>query len=82
METKGTKYLYNHVTNQEKGDKLSMTLMKKIENIEVLLLNMNSKLDNFLGFENMDEKERKELKALKKEVEEGNIVTFKDVFGE
>jgi len=57
-------------------------LMEKIDHIENLLMEINSKIDNFLGFEELDEDELKELKELQKEVEAQDVVSFDEVFGD
>lgn len=61
---------------------MSDTLIEKIERIEALLIELNSKIDNFLGFEELTEEERKEIEEIGKEIEKGEYETFDDVFGE
>jgi len=61
---------------------MSDTLIEKIERIEALLIELNSKIDNFLGFEELTEEERKEVEEIEKEIEKGEYETFDDVFGE
>ena len=55
-------------------------LMKKIEHIEELLMALNGKIDNFLGFEDMAEEEREEVDQIRKEIQAGEYYTFDDVF--
>lgn len=59
---------------------MAQALMKKIDHIEALLLEINAKLDHFLGFEELDENERKEIESIRKEVKSEGHVSFEDVF--
>lgn len=61
---------------------MSDSLTEKIDRIEALLLEVNAKIDNFLGFEELDEAERAEVKALRKSVDTDGYVRFNQVFGE
>ena len=61
---------------------MSQELLEKISHIEMLLLEINSKIDNFLGFEELSEEERKGIELTEKEVESGVYLTFDDVFGD
>lgn len=61
---------------------MSQELLKKINHIEMLLLEINSKIDNFLGFEELSEEERKEIESIEKEIESGEYFTFDEVFGD
>ncbi len=61
---------------------MSQALMEKMESIEALLLEVNAKIDNFLGFEELDKAELNELEELRKEVKSGNYSRFDEVFGE
>ena len=54
--------------------------MAKIDNIEGLLEKINSKLDNFLGFEDLSDEEREEIETIRKAVRSGETVQFDDVF--
>ena len=58
------------------------TVLKKMERIEELLLELNAKIDNFLGFEEIGKEEREEIEALRKEVKDGKYVPFDKVFEE
>ena len=63
--------------------RISMTtdiLMKKIEHIEELLMALNGKIDNFLGFEDMSEEEKDEVEKIRKEIRAGEYHSFDDVF--
>ena len=61
---------------------MSQELLEKISHIEMLLLEINSKIGNFLGFEELSEEGRKEIELPEKEVESGEYLTFDDVFGD
>jgi len=61
---------------------MSQALMEKMESIEALLLEVNAKIDNFLGFEELDTLENKEVEELRKEVQSGKYSSFDEVFGE
>ena len=61
---------------------MSQLLLEKINHIEMLLVEINSKLDNFMGFEELSEEEKRELDNLREEVKAGEYVTFDEVFGE
>lgn len=61
---------------------MSQELLEKMNHIEMLLLEINSKIDNFLGFEELNEEERKEIELIKKEMESGKYFTFDEVFGD
>ena len=41
------------------------TLLEKMNKIEQLLLEINAKIDNFLGFEDLTEKEQEEIAQLR-----------------
>jgi len=60
---------------------MSHKLLEKIDHIEALLLEINSKIDNFLGFEELSEEGKREIELIEKEVELGNYVSFNEVFG-
>ena len=59
---------------------MSEALTEKIDRIETLLQEINAKIDNFLGFEELDEKERREADSLRKEIEAGEYVNFDEAF--
>jgi len=58
------------------------TLEKKLERIEKLLVEINSKIDNFMGYEYLSKKEREELKNMREEIRKGEFIKFEDLFGE
>ena len=57
-------------------------LEKKLLNIELLLIELHAKIDNFLGFETLTEDEKKELTAILGEIQAGQIEIFEKVFVE
>jgi hypothetical protein len=61
---------------------MSQELLEKMNHIEMLLMEIHSKIDNFLGFEEISEEERKEIELIEKEVESGEYSTFDEVFGD
>jgi len=52
-------------------------LLEKINNIE-----LNTKIDNFLGYEDLTEEEKKELEKTREEIKKGECVSFEELFGE
>ena len=52
-----------------------------MDHIEGMLLEIKAKMDNFLGFEELEEDERREVKLLRRDVEQGDYVEFDEVFG-
>ena len=58
------------------------TLEKKLERIERLLVEINSKIDNFMGYEYLSKKEREELSKMREEIRKGEFIKFEDLFGE
>lgn len=59
---------------------MSQELLEKMNHIEMLLMEIYSKIDNFLGFEELREEERKEIELIEKKVESGEYFTFDEVF--
>ncbi|RLF80612.1 hypothetical protein DRN44_07000 [Thermococci archaeon] len=58
------------------------TLEKKLERIERLLVEINSKIDNFMGYEYLSKKEREELRKMREEIRKGEFIKFEDLFGD
>ncbi len=56
------------------------SLIKKLDSIESLLVIINGKIDNFLGFEEISGKEKEELEKLRKKINSGEYSSFNDVF--
>ncbi len=61
---------------------MNEVILEKIERIENLLIAINGKIDNFMGFEDLDDDEKDEVKKLRKEVESGKYMTSDEVFGD
>ena len=57
------------------------TLEKKLERIERLLVEINSKIDNFIGYGYLSKKEREELRKMREEIRKGEFIKFEDLFG-
>ena len=55
---------------------------KKLERIERLLVEINSKIDNFMGYEYLSKKEREELRKMREEIRKGEFIKFEDLFGD
>jgi len=49
-------------------------VMEKMEHIERLLLQLNAKIDNFLGYEDLTSDEQEELKKIRREVKSGEYI--------
>ena len=58
------------------------TLLEKMNNIEKLLIEINAKIDNFLGFDELTEEEQEEVAKLREEIKIGDFVPFQGVFPE
>ena len=69
-----------HPTVFPSRETMSQVLMNKINHIESLLLEINAKMDNFLGFEDIDDKEKKEITSLRMEVVSEGDMGFQEVF--
>jgi len=61
---------------------MSKPIIDKIDKIEKLIIELNSKIDNFLGYEELTKKEKKEIEKIKEEISKGDYFKFKDVFRE
>jgi uncharacterized protein YcfJ len=55
-------------------------VMEKMEHIEKLLLQLNAKIDNFLGYEDLTPREKEDLKKVRREVESGDYVPLDKAF--
>jgi len=58
------------------------TLLEKINHIEKMILELNTKIDNFLGYEDLSEEEKKEVDEVREEMKQGEYVGFEELFGE
>tara|TARA_Y100000031_G_C8110577_1_gene333295 strand:- start:601 stop:786 length:186 start_codon:yes stop_codon:yes gene_type:complete len=61
---------------------MSQVMMDKIDHIESLLMEINSKLDNFIGFEDLEPEEEKEVEEIRKGIESEEFVSSDEVFGD
>lgn len=57
-------------------------VVERLERIERLLIQLNAKIDNFLGYESLSEEEREELRRMREEVKRGEFVRFEELFEE
>jgi len=55
-------------------------LEKRMENLERLLMEINSKIENFMGYEELSEEEEKEVDEILKEVKDGKYAHFEELF--
>ena len=56
-------------------------LEKRMENVERLLMEINSKIENFMGYEELSEEEEREVNEILKEVKGGKYIRFEELFG-
>ena len=56
------------------------SLDDRLHTIEEFLRRIESKMDNFLGFEMLEKEEREELLKIKEEMKSGNYHEYDDVF--
>ncbi|MCD6484807.1 MAG: hypothetical protein J7L47_06830 [Candidatus Odinarchaeota archaeon] len=61
---------------------MSERILKRLDRIEKLLLELNLKIENFMGFEELSEEEKLEVEQIEKEVSEGKYKTFDEVFSD
>ncbi len=61
---------------------MSQVMMEKIDHIESLLMEINSKLDNFIGFEDLEPEEEKEVEEIRKGIASEEFVSSDEVFGD
>jgi hypothetical protein len=59
---------------------MSDVVLKRINDIEKILIEINAKIDNFIGYEELTEKERKEPRKIREGVKRGECVGFNEVF--
>jgi len=55
-------------------------LEEKIERLENLLLEINSKIENFMGYEELTDEEEERVKRVVEEMKSGNYVRFEEIF--
>lgn len=61
---------------------MSEAVLEKMNEIERLLLEINAKIDNFSGFEDLSNAEKEEIENLRDEVQRRELIAFEDVFSE
>ncbi|WP_373839052.1 hypothetical protein [Methanospirillum sp.] len=54
-------------------------LLQKIDNLETLIIQLNDKIDNYFGMEDISTEEREEIQKLGDEVASGEYVTLNDL---
>ena len=57
-------------------------LLEKINHIEKMVMEINMKIDNFLGYEDLSEEEKMEVQKIREEIKKGEYVKFDDIFKE
>ena len=55
-------------------------LERRISNVERLLEEINAKIENFMGYEELSEEEEKEVEKILNEIKEGEYVRFEELF--
>ncbi len=61
---------------------MAESVSEQLHRMEDLLLELNSKIDNFLGFVELPPEELKELDEIEAEMAAGEYATFDEVFKE
>ena len=61
---------------------MSDILLEKINNIERMIMELNTKIDNFLGYEDLTEEEKREIEEIREEIKKGEYVKFDELFDE
>lgn len=59
---------------------MNTTLDKRLDSIEEFLERIESKMDNYMGFDTISEEEKKEILKIKKEMNEGKYHSYNEVF--
>lgn len=54
-------------------------ILAHLVNIEDQLTKLNSKIDNFLGFDDLSAKELKELEVIEEDMEKGKKISLNDI---
>ena len=55
-------------------------LERRISNVERLLEEINAKIENFMGYEELSKEEEKEVEEILNEIKEGKYVRFEELF--
>ena len=50
---------------------MSDAVLEKLNHIEKMILEINAKIDNFLGYEELSEEEQREVEEIRKEISRG-----------
>ena len=56
------------------------SLERRINNVERLLEEINAKIENFMGYEELTEEEEKEVEEILNEIKEGKYARFEELF--
>ena len=59
---------------------MSDELLEKINNIERMIMELSTKIDNFLGYEDLTEKEKREVEKIRGEIKKGEYIKFDEIF--
>jgi len=59
---------------------LTDILTGKLDHIEGMLKELNSKIDNFLGFEEITDEEKEEFRKLREKIKNGHYETYENTF--
>jgi len=54
-------------------------LLQKIDNLETLIIQLNDKIDNYLGMEDISTEEREEIQKIRDEIASGEYVTLNEM---
>ncbi len=55
-------------------------LERRISNVERLLEEINAKIENFMGYEELTEEEEREVEEILSEIKEGKYTRFEELF--
>ncbi len=56
------------------------SLERRISNVERLLEEINAKIENFMGYEELTEEEEREVEEILSEIKEGKYTRFEELF--
>lgn len=59
---------------------MDQSIEQRLDHIEHMLVEMNAKIDHYLGVETLTGEEKREIEALRQEVREGKFLTYNEVF--
>jgi len=72
----------NRIKSFKINFKMAELAIQKLEHIEHLLVGIDTKIDNFPGFEELKESELKEINEIRNEMQKGDYATFDEVFSD